>query len=78
IREVQKTITATDTVPVWVKLPHNPKPVIKLVKMGFSNQDYTEVANDVLKEGDEVVIGVSGIQTSSKSQSGRQGPPPRI
>ena len=69
IREVQKTITATDTVPIWVKVPHSPKPVIKLVKMGFSNQDYTEVANDALKEGDDVVIGVSGIQGSGSGRT---------
>jgi HlyD family secretion protein len=80
IREVQKTITATDTVPIWVKEPRNPKPTIKLVKMGFSNQDYVEVANDALKDGDEVVIGVSGIQSASgsgRSMSVRMGGPRR-
>ncbi len=75
IKEAQKNITASETVPVWVKEPNAKKPIIKLVKMGFSNQDYVEVANDALKEGDEVVIGISGIQSSSKSSSNRQGPP---
>ena len=48
--------------------------------MGFSNQDYTEVANDALKEGDEVVIGVSGVQSASgsgRSMSVRMGGPRR-
>ena len=78
MKEAQKSITASDTVLVWVKNDKSPAPpVLKTVKMGFSNQDYIEVANDALKEGDSVVIGVSGFQTSSKNNS-RQGPPPMM
>lgn len=75
MKTAQKSMTATDSVLIWVKEDKKPKPVLKTVKMGFQNSDYVEILGDSLKEGDKVVIGVSGIESASTKNSG---PPPRM
>ena len=79
MKEAQKNITATDTVLVWVKEgPGADSVKLKAVKMGFRNSDYVEILNDEVKEGDKIVIGVSGIESSSMAGAKRQGPPPMM
>ena len=83
MKGMQKKLTenktnATDTLPVWVK-NGNEKPDVKLVKMGYSNQNYIEMPNGELKEGDAVITGISGqISNASGKNKDRGGPPPRF
>lgn len=44
---------ATDTIPVWV-MNNGGSPEMKTVKVGFANQDYFELLDNELKEGDQV------------------------
>lgn len=75
---MENVTNATDTLPVWVK-NGNEKPTVKTVKMGYSNQDYIEIPNGELKEGDVVITGISGqVSNSSGKNNGRGGPPPRF
>ena len=75
---MENVTNATDTLPVWVK-NGNEKPTVKTVKMGYSNQNYIEIPNGELKEGDVVITGISGqVSNSSGKNNGRGGPPPRF
>ena len=78
MKAAQKKLTATGSVLVWVKPDDAAKPSLKSVAMGFQNSDFVEVLDSSeIKEGDKVVIGVTGIQTGTQ-KSGRSGPPPRM
>lgn len=78
MKAAQKNITATGSVLVWVKPDNTAKPTLKTVAMGFQNSDFVEVLDSSeIKEGDKVVIGVTGIETGTQ-KNGRSGPPPRM
>ena len=64
-----ETATATDTIPVW--LAKDPgKPEKKIVKIGFSNQEFYELPNGELKEGDRVITGIRGEAANGGSSQG--------
>lgn len=74
---MENVTNATDTLPVWVK-NGNEKPTVKTVKMGYSNQNYIEIPNGELKEGDVVITGIAGqTSDSKKSMAITAGRPPR-
>ena len=75
MRAAQKKLTATGSVLVWVKGDNEAKPSLKAVTMGFQNSDYVEVLNNEVKEGDKVVIGVTGIETGTMKNGGGRRPP---
>ncbi len=78
MKAAQKNITATGSVLVWVKPDNTEKPILKTVAMGFQNSDFVEVLDSSeIKEGDKVVIGVTGIETGTQKNT-RSGPPPRM
>ncbi|HNX74376.1 MAG TPA: efflux RND transporter periplasmic adaptor subunit [Candidatus Rifleibacterium sp.] len=63
--------TATDTIPVWLAKDSG-KPEKKIVKIGFSNQEFYELTNGELKEGDRVITGIRGEAANGSSSSGNQ------
>ncbi len=63
-----KGSNATDTIPIWV-MPSDGRPAMKTVKIGFSNQEFYELPNGELKEGDRVITGIRG-ETVNGSSSG--------
>ena len=63
----EKGRLATDTLPVWI-LDESGKPQYRTAKIGLSNQDYIEILDTELKEGDKAITGVQG--DASKPDSG--------
>ncbi|MBU1107706.1 MAG: efflux RND transporter periplasmic adaptor subunit [Candidatus Riflebacteria bacterium] len=57
---------ATDTLPVWI-LDESGKPQFKTAKIGLSNQDYIEILDKELKEGDKAIVGVQGVASNDNS-----------
>lgn len=50
---------ATDTLPIWI-LDKSGLPQYKTAKMGISSQDYIEIFDSELKEGDLTIVGIQG------------------
>jgi HlyD family secretion protein len=61
-----KESLATDSLPIWVK---GKTPELRTVKMGISNNEYIEVLDGDLKEGEEVILSSEG--RSENGSSGR-------
>lgn len=57
---------ATDTLPVWV-LDKSGLPQYKTTKMGISNQDYIEILDSELKDGDLTIVGIQGGGSASEN-----------
>ncbi|EKD84387.1 MAG: hypothetical protein ACD_39C00082G0005 [uncultured bacterium] len=62
----EKGQLATDTLPVWI-LNKSGKPQYKTAKIGISNQDYIEILDSELKEGDLAIVGVQGVVSNGSS-----------
>ncbi|NCB37413.1 MAG: HlyD family efflux transporter periplasmic adaptor subunit [Erysipelotrichia bacterium] len=60
---------ATDTVPVWL-MGKSGSPELKTARIGFSNQDYLEIIESELKEGDKVITGIRGEVANGSSANG--------
>lgn len=62
---------ATDSLPIWVYDSHK-KPVMKTIKMGYSNMNYIELPQEELTEGEEVITGIRG-ETNQSTGGMRRG-----
>ncbi|PKL43032.1 MAG: hypothetical protein CVV41_11545 [Candidatus Riflebacteria bacterium HGW-Riflebacteria-1] len=60
---------ATDTLPVWI-LDQSGTPRYKTAKIGISNQDYIEILDSELKEGDQAIVGVQGVVSNNTAPAG--------
>ena len=68
--KAKKTINASDTVLVWVKNDDfTDTPVLRPVKIGLSDEEYIEITDNSLKEGDSVVISVIETYAFSKNNN---------
>ena len=67
-QRAEKGRLATDTLPVWI-LDESGKPQYKTAKIGISNQDYIEILDSELKEGDQAIVGVQGVVSNNSSTS---------
>lgn len=64
---------ATDTLPVWVMTGAS-LPEMKTVRVGFSNQDYLELLDSSLQEGDQIVTGIRGeVAGNTSNNASRRG-----
>ncbi|PKL51318.1 MAG: hypothetical protein CVV42_00265 [Candidatus Riflebacteria bacterium HGW-Riflebacteria-2] len=59
---------ATDTLPVWI-LDESGNPSYKTAKIGISNQDYIEILDNELKEGDKAIVGIQGATSNGDNSS---------
>jgi multidrug efflux pump subunit AcrA (membrane-fusion protein) len=60
---------------VW-KLDDQENLKVVFVRTGITDNSYTEILGDSLKEGDEIIIGIlTASSRASSGSSGRPGPP---
>jgi multidrug efflux pump subunit AcrA (membrane-fusion protein) len=60
---------------VW-KLDDQENLKVVFVRTGITDNSYTEILGDSLKEGDEIIIGILTVSSrASSGSSGRPGPP---
>ncbi len=62
---------ATDTLPVWI-LDETGNPQFKTAKIGISNQDFIEILDSELKDGDQAIVGIQGATSSSSDSTSTQ------
>ncbi len=61
---------------IWVM--NDGKPVAKMIKRGLANTRFVEVVESELKEGDEVIVGLMGVQPSAAQGTTNPFGPPRM
>lgn len=67
---------AEDEARIWVL--NDGKPVAKFIKRGLANTRFVEIAESDLKEGDEVIVGLTGPQQTAAQGTTNPFAPPRM
>jgi HlyD family secretion protein len=68
---------ATDTLPVWI-LDESGNPQYKTAKIGISNQDFIEILDGELKDGDQAIVGIQGATGNGDNSSAQSRRRPSI
>lgn len=70
-RKRDREKNATDTLPVWI-LSAGDIPELLTARIGIANQEYIEITESELKEGDRVIVGIQGETTSANGTGQKQ------